>query len=98
MVRRGRRYAGGHGSSGSTTLVTNQNPQRQSLRDAVDNGIKPRIAINIAGTRRRLSAIVTAYSGANLTLETALPTTLAGGETVEPAGDNTCRGGCAGLC
>ena len=32
---------------------------------------------------------MTAYSGANLTLETALPTTLAGGETVNPAGGVT---------
>ena len=77
------------GSSGSTTLVTDQNPQRQSLRDAIDNSIKPRIAINIAGTPTPFVSRVTAYSGANLTLETALPATLAGGETVEPAGGVT---------
>ena len=77
------------GSSGSTTLVTDQNPQRASLRDAIDNGIKPRIAINIAGTPTPFVSRVTAYSGANLTLETALPTTLAGGETVNPAGGVT---------
>ena len=77
------------GSSGSTTLVTDQNPQRASLRDAIDNGLKPRIAINIAGTPTPFVSRVTAYSGANLTLETALPTTLAGGETVNPAGGVT---------
>lgn len=77
------------GTGGSTTLTTDQNPQRQSLRDAIDNGIKPRIAINIAGTPTPFVSRVTAYSGANLTLETALPATLAGGETVEPAGGVT---------
>lgn len=77
------------GTSGSTTLVTDQNPQRASLRTAVDNGNKPRIAINIAGTPTPFVSRVTAYSGANLTLETALPATLAGGETVWPAGGVT---------
>ena len=79
MVRRCGRDAGSQRlQDGRTTLVTNQNPQRQSLRDAVDNSIKPRIAINIAGTPTPFVSRVTAYSGANLTLETALPTTLAG--------------------
>lgn len=77
------------GTSGATTLVTDQNPQRASLRTAVDNGEKPRIAINIAGTPTPFVSRVTAYSGANLTLETALPATLAGGETVWPAGGAT---------
>lgn len=77
------------GTGGSTTLTTDQNPQRASLRTAIDNGDKPRIAINIAGTPTPLVSRVTGYSGATLTLETALPTTLAGGETVWPAGGCT---------
>jgi hypothetical protein len=77
------------GTGGSTTLTTDQNPQRESLRTAIDNGNKPRIAINVAGTPTPFVSRVTAYNNANLTLETALPATLAGGETVWPAGGVT---------
>lgn len=77
------------GTGGATTLVTDQNPQRASLRTAVDNGNKPRIAISIAGVPLPFISRVTAYSGANLTLETPLPATLAGGEEVLPAGSAT---------
>ena len=83
-------------SGSGTSVVINQDPPLASLADAIDNSDKPRIAIRIAGVVLPFVSRVTAYAASTpmagqstLTLETSLPTALAGGEYVLPAGGAT---------
>lgn len=77
-------------SGTAAAVVLKISPLPAALQTAIDNGKKPRIQVPFAGSATPFVARVTAYSPSggdyNLTLDTALPVTAAGGEVVYAGG------------